>query len=726
MEGIRSNKVQFTRGPICICTNERVKMMGAIDGLFPDMGGHIPYEMGGLWAPPIKLLDGFWLKIAGEGQEEWLVADGFEGWPWKNVFLYHPHRNLRGISIARTDLAPDDVCGIIVSYEIYNGRDREANLTCSFLARANLRPEWLGEENGMADGTDEAEYAREERQFHVYDTENPWHMLLGTDGDVNETCSGQLCGPEVNEGAGVDCQMDCPIRIPAQGTHRIRFFVAGSCESLEDCREQERLLRHTEDVERQKKERFESAFQTCDLKSGDQEFDQIFQWIKVYMDWMTLKYEPIGRGITAGMPEFRWWFGCDSFYTIQGLLPLGMGGLVRDTLELLLKYSRKINGDGQIIHEFLPNGVCPNKGNVQETAQFITAVWQYYQWTADRSLVEEAYEYCEKAAQWLQRMDDDGDGFPTGYGLIEINGLNMEMIDCAVYTCQAYDSFASLSELMGKKEASESYRRLAGWLREKINQEFWEEEEGLYCDCMGTGQMIASVKEELLQVIRDAGREPAPDIVSYLERRLKRAEESGNPEEAWLVNRNSIIDVPMETGIADRDKAVRALDRMYSEEFVGRYGVWLDSLGRQECMTITTGIMAVAQANYGYSDRALELVKKIFSAFSYANPGCISEYSPDGGCIVQAWTAYSVVVPIVRHFFGIRPDAAKGEILLRPQLPKGWEHVSLKNVPVLDGEISVFFSGEGSSRHMKVVNTTSVPVRVSERWTGSVSVEGKN
>lgn len=726
MEGIRNNKVQFTRGPICICTNERVKMMGAVDGLFPDMGGHIPYEMGGLWAPPIKLLDGFWLKIAGEGQEEWLVADGFEGWPWKNVFLYHPHRNLRGISITRTDLAPDDVCGIIVSYEIYNGRDREADLTCSFLARANLRPEWLGEENGMADGTDEAEYVREERQFHVYDTENPWHMLLGTDGDVNETRSGQLCGPEVNEGAGVDCQMDCLIRIPAQGTRRIRFFVAGSCESLEDCREQERLLRHTEDVERQKKERFESAFQTCDLKSGDQEFDQIFQWIKVYMDWMTLKYEPMGRGITAGMPEFRWWFGCDSFYTVQGLLPLGMGGLVRDTLELLLKYSRKINGDGQIIHELLPNGVCPNKGNVQETAQFITAIWQYYQWTADRSLVEEAYEYCEKAAQWLQRMDEDGDGFPTGYGLIEINGLNMEMIDCAVYTCQAYDSFASLSELMGKKEASESYRRLAGWLREKINQEFWEEEEGLYCDCMGTGQMIASVKEELLQVIRDAGREPAPDIVSYLERRLKRAEESGNPEEAWLVNRNSIIDVPMETGIADRDKAVRALDRMYSEEFVGRYGVWLDSMGRQECMTITTGIMAVAQANYGYSDRALELVKKIFSAFSYANPGCISEYSPDGGCIVQAWTAYSVVVPIVRHFFGIRPDAAKGEILLRPRLPKGWEHVSLKNVPVLDGEISVFFSGEGSSRHMKVVNTTSVPVRVSERWTGSVSVEGKN
>ena len=723
MEGIRSDDIQSTCSK-CICTNERVKMMGAINGLFPDMGGHIPHEMGGLWAPPIKLLDGFWLKIEGEGQEEWLVADSFEGWPWKNVFQYHPQGKLRGISITRTDLAPDDVCGISVSYEIHNGMDQEADLNCSFLARANLRPEWLGEENGMADGSDKAEYVGEERHFHVYDTENPWHMLLGTDSDVKETHSGQLCGPEVNVGAGIDCQMDCPVRIPAGGSREIRFFVAGSCKSLEDCREQERLLHLAGNAEQQKKERFESVFRTCDLESGDEDFDHIFQWIKAHIDWMTLKYEPVGRGITAGLPEFRWWFGCDSFYTIQGLLPLGMGGLVRDTLELLLKYSRKINGDGQIIHELLPNEVCPNKGNVQETAQFVTAVWQYYQWTADRSFVEEAYDYCEKAVRWLQRMDEDGDGFPTGYGLIEINGLNMEMIDCAVYTCQAYDSFAGLSGLMGKKETAETYEELAGWLREKINQDFWDEEEGLYCDCMGTGQMIASIKEEMLQGIRNEGQEPVPDIVSYLEKRLERAAERGNPEEAWLVNRNSIIDVPMETEIADWDKAVRALDRMYSEEFVGRYGVWLDSLGRRECMTITTGIMAVAQAGYGYCDRALELVKKIFSAFSYANPGCISEYSPEGGCIVQAWTAYSAAVPIVRHFFGIRPNAAKGEILLQPQPPKGWEHASLKNVPVLDGEISIFFSGEGQARHMKVVNTTSVPVRVWDCWTGSVSVEG--
>ena len=738
---VGSNISKTTR-PSCICTNERVKMTGAIDGLFPDMGGHIEREMGGLWIPPIKLLDGFWLKLGGanendsreekqkmgvidyesevSGKEEWLVADRFEGFPWKNVFYCDGKGKYRGISVTRSDMAPDDVCGIIVTYEVKNRREEEADLCLTFLARANLRAEWLGERNGMKDGEDEARYDPEAKHFHVNDSKNPWHMLLGTDGEVEHACSGQFFGPEVNVGAGISVRMDCRMRIPAKESRTIRFFIAGSCQSYEDCQKQERLLLLPAAYEQQKQKRFEQIFGTCALESGDDEFDRVFQWVKVHSDWMTLRYDPVGRGITAGLPDFRWWFGCDSFYTIQGLLALGLFDLVKETLQLLLKYSRKINGDGRIIHELMSNEVCPNEGNVQETAQFVTAVWQYYQWTADRAFVEEAYDYCEKAMRWLEETDDDKDGFPTGYGLIEISGLNMEMIDCAVYTCQSYDSFAHLSALLGKRKQEDEYRKRVEWLKEKINRDFWEEQEGLYCDCFATGKIISSVMDS---VVEQAGEEPDPDIVRYLEEKLAQAAEGEDREKGWLVNRNSIIDVPMETEIADRDKAIRALDRMYSKEFVGKYGIWLDSLGKQNCMTITTGIMAVAQANYGYADRALDLVKRIFSTFSHVNPGCMNEYSPDNGCIVQAWTAYGAVVPVVRHFFGIRPDAAKGEIVLCPQIPKGWENASLENVPVLDGTISVFFTKNGGGQSMRVENTASAKVRIAESWKGSVNVE---
>ena len=46
-------------------------LIGTQDGNFPDMGSHVPGEMGGVWVPPIKLLDGFRASARDEaaGQE---------------------------------------------------------------------------------------------------------------------------------------------------------------------------------------------------------------------------------------------------------------------------------------------------------------------------------------------------------------------------------------------------------------------------------------------------------------------------------------------------------------------------------------------------------------------------------------------------------------------------------------------------------------------------------
>jgi len=41
---------------------DRAYLIGTQDGNFPDMGHHVPGEMGGLWLHPIKLIDGFGLR----------------------------------------------------------------------------------------------------------------------------------------------------------------------------------------------------------------------------------------------------------------------------------------------------------------------------------------------------------------------------------------------------------------------------------------------------------------------------------------------------------------------------------------------------------------------------------------------------------------------------------------------------------------------------------------
>src|SRR6188768_2683398 len=51
-------------------TGRRAYLIGHMNGRFPDLGHHLPGEMGGLWAPPLKLADGFWFGLHEQTSDE--------------------------------------------------------------------------------------------------------------------------------------------------------------------------------------------------------------------------------------------------------------------------------------------------------------------------------------------------------------------------------------------------------------------------------------------------------------------------------------------------------------------------------------------------------------------------------------------------------------------------------------------------------------------------------
>ena len=51
------------KGQPYVTAGDRTYLIGTQDGNFPDMGEHVPGEMGGLWLHPIKLMDGFWATV---------------------------------------------------------------------------------------------------------------------------------------------------------------------------------------------------------------------------------------------------------------------------------------------------------------------------------------------------------------------------------------------------------------------------------------------------------------------------------------------------------------------------------------------------------------------------------------------------------------------------------------------------------------------------------------
>ena len=69
MEGI-SNQAGQEKNPY-LTAGDKTYIIGTQDGNFPDLGGHTPGEMGGVWNHLIKLLDGFWVKMTKAAQKEY-------------------------------------------------------------------------------------------------------------------------------------------------------------------------------------------------------------------------------------------------------------------------------------------------------------------------------------------------------------------------------------------------------------------------------------------------------------------------------------------------------------------------------------------------------------------------------------------------------------------------------------------------------------------------------
>src|SRR5215831_14191012 len=119
MAGI-SNKGQNTDKPY-LTAGDRTYIVGTQDGNFPDLGSHVKGEMGGLWIQPLKLIDGFWVKLSDEKKrsEAWLKeAHEFVNYPYGNKFLYTPV--LEGIEIERFQFCPQGKEGMVVQYQIKN------------------------------------------------------------------------------------------------------------------------------------------------------------------------------------------------------------------------------------------------------------------------------------------------------------------------------------------------------------------------------------------------------------------------------------------------------------------------------------------------------------------------------------------------------------------------------------------------------------------------------
>jgi glycogen debranching enzyme len=709
-----AGKPEYLASPYA-AAGDRLYMVGHQDGTFPDLGWHVPGEMGGIWCHPIKLLDGFEVAILVNDKRFQLSrADVFENYPFGNKLIYNSLS--QDFAIERLQFVPDGKKAAYTEFLVKNKTIKSLKIEFEIKAISNLMPVWLGERTGMIDGKDETNFTQ--NSWTVKDKSNSWFTVYGSPLKGRVISSSEKHKTKPNASV---TNTKYELSISAKASSSLPFIISGSDKTeIEAKKTYEDVKVNAFSLALKKKTRLENVNSKSKITLNDKELEMGFRWIKYDTDWLIRDVEKQGRGLCAGLPDYPWWFGVDNEYTLKGLIATGRKDLVYSTIDLIHGLSEKANRNGRIVHEVSTNGAVFNPGNVNETPQFASLIWEVYCWTGDKWFLKKYFPAVEKGLDWLLKENDkDGNLLPDGFGMMEIHGMNSEMIDVAAYSQKAFYDASKMAQQLGKMVLAAEYAKKAELIKEKINKDFWVEESNSYADFIGEKDQALHLLEDAI-IRADTLKKPwAVAELKNLKKQIESIPAEG--KRGFVMHHNWVVNSPMEMGIASKEQAQKALET--AKKFTNPYGMFVTGIDRDETagsdegsfvtnrkiftytgavMTLPTAVSVVAENNYGRPDEAFSLLKKMLKSFSFALPGSIYEVSPDFGMFAQAWNMYAFGEPIIKQFFGIKPFAFSKTINISPLFPIKLSDGKIENVEIGNNAINLSFSQKADSTSFEI------------------------
>lgn len=647
-----------------VVAGRRCYLIGMLDGAFPDVGQHLPGEMGGLWTPPIKLADGFWFGISSAywSDTQWLYG------PNCTSFTIEPggatrYFSVGDISVHQTIFAPDDEPGVLTRLTLANKSQSRHDLTLYWLVRFDIQGAWW---SNWPDRPDNAQFDTQTGHVVAYDSLHtewcaamgasrmPDNFELGADlwgpektgslvGASARTLPLLLPNPDELQGRGISARLEFQVSLEPGESYKLDFAIAGGTNIGEAGMRVNTLLAERESL-LTRKQQAQSQLQdeSSLIRTPRAELDRIYADQSLCLDLLTLQVPGLGRGLVAGLPSFAWFFGCDTYYSIGGLLVSGQWRTALDNLRLLASYAREQNG--RVPHEITQTGTLFNKGNTIETGEFVTATEKTFRWTGDRAFLDEMYELCRAAVfdYLLGECDPHGTLLPDGPGLLELRSAEHgKKLDVACSLFQALGSLHYLAEVVGDTETSVRCRDLVERVRDKIERHFW----------------VEARQDYVWRIEPDLSIHPDEPAHSY---------------------------VALEMGLLDGSQT-ELLDHLFAKiqgpEHTGPKGI-IHPGTSDVVMPIQSGIVALAEFRYGRPDLGLWYLERMAEVSGRLMPGAIPEYSDGEGCFIQAWSSAAYNWLIVQGLLRLNPDPARGVIVAQPQLPTGWDHFRVENLAI--------------------------------------------
>jgi hypothetical protein len=495
-----------------VAAGDRARVLGFEDGRFYANGWHITGEMGGIWTPPLKLVDGVWFGV----DDQWVgQATRFtSGWGYTRFDF----GDIAGLKVQRTDFAPDGRRGALLGLKLTNpGAAR--TVTVKVDAHSELMTEYpwgftgvtpnasdniadtgsfdnhalVFKDDGALPGAPEHHYAA-----LVASTQDPLGGEAGA-GHFGPQPGHRCTGTETPAPMPSDCddgpfgkgtggQLRYRVALPANGSRTLWVAVAGSDKGLDAARaELTETLRDPEGALAAKVDARQRAAHFSRLSlPGDRRLADAVDWGKQNMldltqvaedlqiRWTNQGHEfppPAGtvprvRWIGAGFPDYPWIFATDAEYTAFANVATGQFESIEDHMRALRDVSDILNNrSGVVTHEIVsdgsiwfghdsrrsnPDGSVSYDFNTDETVKFPSTVALIWRWTGDNGFRDEMYDFAKRNLQYVQStLDADRDGWPEGLGNVERGGMGEEKLDNTVYYIRGLFDLADMAAAKG-------------------------------------------------------------------------------------------------------------------------------------------------------------------------------------------------------------------------------------------------------------------------------------
>jgi hypothetical protein len=666
-----------------VVIGERAYSTWTEDGLYPAMGFHTRGEMGGVWSPPIKLLDGIWFGL----DDEWLGADigartFSSGWGYTRT----DYRADRGVVVSRTDVVPDGPRALLIGLTFRSESARRVPLTVEAHSELMASYPW-GETTpsqltvnaadvGSVD--DNALIFRERTNAGHPLGAHDWTAIVGS----NLTPTASELGPDFRGpqdpavicpasgtpdpqparcddtayGAGTGGALHYDVPVPADRPLTVWFAVAGSDQGF---REAQASYTQVLDRSRQLLEAKIDARRQVDRRTqislpGDRLLERSIRWSKqnladsvqeahdLQLRWVDAGRQfppPVGgldraRWLGAGWPDYPWIFGTDGEYTAFASVAMGQFRDIQDHLRALRDVSESVNnGSGKVVHEVTPDGAVyfganADPGNTDETSKFPSAVALIWRWTGDDAFRDEMYDFSKRGMEYVVgTLDADGDGWPEGLGNVERPGMGEEKLDNAVYTVRGLRDLADMAQSLGDRATAQWASAVAADMERRFERTWWY----------------------------------GGDADQY-------ADSLTNPDNARVFQRHWIGVTPMDAmlvrpgqpsrPLANDEHGVTALEQRERACYTGRFGLYHTGTGptsaptgnpgpscdsvvssvpsERNVFSLNTAIMAVAEGNFGRMARGQQQYYTTGNAriqldrSVWEMPGAMPEIAPEG------------------------------------------------------------------------------------------------